>query len=69
MSTSAPVVSSSSAGMQRGGRSRSETPRLEVCRVAHVEQGVHPVSFVGTGLTGLWTGLTGGYVVHPCTPV
>ena len=36
MSTSAPVVSSSSAGMQRGGRSRSETLRLGHGRVVRL---------------------------------
>ena len=36
MSTSAPVVSSSSAGMQRGGRSRNGTLRLGRCRVIHL---------------------------------
>ena len=28
-------------------------------------QGVHPVRFVGTGLTGPWTGLTGGVKAEP----
>ena len=35
MSTSVPVVSSSSAEMQRGGRLRSETLRLGCRRVVH----------------------------------
>ena len=53
-------------GVESGG------PRLLGLSLAGLHtcgQGVHPVSFVGTGLTGLHTGLTGGYVVHPCTPV
>ena len=51
--TSAPVVSSSSAGMQRGGRSRSGTLRLGLCRVVYLGLRVQPVCFAQTGLTGL----------------
>ena len=64
MLTSIPAASNSSVEMQRGGKWWIETPRLEVCRVAHLWQGVHPVSFVGTGLTGL-TGIRAGVSCRP----
>ena len=51
----APAASNLSAGMQRGGKSWIETPRLESCRVAHLRAELQPLRFC-------WTGLTGGYV-------
>ena len=51
-STSAPVVSSSSAGMQRGGRSWSETLRSGSRRVAHLWAKCAALCFCRTGLTG-----------------
>ena len=69
----APAASNLSAGMQRGGKSWIETPRLESCRVAHLRAELQPLRFCWTGLTGrrdrsdrclrgepMHTGLTGG---------
>ena len=55
----APAASNLSAGMQRGGKSWIETPRLESCRVAHLRAELQSLRFCWTGL---WTGLTGGCV-------
>jgi len=61
MLTSAPAVPSSSAAMQRGGRSWRETLRIGLWRVAHLRAECAALSFVQTGLIGQWTGLTGGW--------
>ena len=57
---SAPAVSHSSAEMRRGGKWWIETLRLGIWWVAHLRAGCAALSFVSTGLTGQWTGLTGG---------
>ena len=54
MLTSAPVVSSSSAEMQRGGKWWSETLRLGRRRVEHLWAECAAVLFSETGLTGPW---------------
>ena len=70
---SAPAALNLSAEMQRGGKWRSETPRLEFWRVAPLGAECVAPLFAGAGLTGrrdrsdrclrgepMHTGLTGG---------
>ena len=59
--TSAPAVPSSSAAMQRDGRSWRETLRIGLWWVAHLKAECAALSFVQTDLIGQWTGLTGGW--------
>ena len=67
-STSASVVSSSSAGMQRGGRSRSGTLRLGRCRVVRLWAECAAFLFCVDWSDRSVTGLTGG-VGRQCRPV
>ena len=48
--------------MQRDGRSWDQTVSLGGRGVSCVWAEVHAVCFCWIGLTGPWTGLTGGYV-------
>ena len=63
------IISGSSGGMQKGGRSWSETLRLGSRRVAHLRAKCAALCFCRTGLTGLCTGLTDVRVGITCRPV
>ena len=74
MLTSIPAASNSSVEMQRGGKWWIETPRLEVCRVAHLWAGCAPCQFCWdrSDRSDRWirsapmhTGLTGGVKAEP----